>query len=158
IVGPMNRDVRMLVADAERALAERTPSVAMLRFVEAGDTAAQYNLWRGALRCYRSALEIDLTYEPPIARAIRIAHHAGGDALGDWTEYRLAARALAGFGCRGAEVTIDDHGAFVTCPGAGPVLSLAMPERDLVEATALPPRGAMPLAMAMIVLRRGLFL
>lgn len=158
IVGPMNRDVRMLVADAERALAERAPAAASSRFVEAGDTAAQYGLWRGAMRCYRSALEVDLVCEPAIARAIHAVPHTSPDAVGDWTEYQLAARQLASFTCRGAEVTIDDRGAFLTCPAVGPVFAIAMPERDLVEAAPAPGFADLPLAMAMIVLRRGLFI
>ncbi len=148
----------MLVADAEAALARGERATASGAFVEAGVCAATYGLPRAALRCYRSALELDLVYAPAIAAAIRVAHHAGPDAVTDWTDYQHAIGRFTSFGCRGAELAIGDRGSYISCPAVGPVLAVAMPEPDLIEVTPVPRLEGLPLAMAMIIARRGLFI
>jgi hypothetical protein len=59
------------------------------------------------------------------------------------------------FGCRKAQLVIGDAGAFVECPAIGPVLDVAMPDSELVEALPDGRFVGMPAAMAMIILRRA---
>ena len=64
----MNADVRVLLADAERALRADKLAAARAAFLEAGQSAASYQLWRSALRCYRRALELDLADREAVGR------------------------------------------------------------------------------------------
>jgi hypothetical protein len=61
------------------------------------------------------------------------------------------------FGARGAQIVIGDLGAVVDCPGVGPVLELLMTEKDLIETRPDARFASMPIAMAMIVLRRAMW-
>jgi hypothetical protein len=77
-----------------------------------------------------------------------------------WERYRAALDAHPGwrsFGCRGARIVSGDLGAVIECPGTGPVLELIMSERDLVETRPDARFSGMPVAMAMVILRRALW-
>jgi hypothetical protein len=153
----MNADVRLLLADAERALRGEDVAAARAAFVEAGQCAASYQLWRGALRCYRRALELDLADRDAVARIVQLP--ARWVVLHDWNDYAraLAARAWPSFGCRSAQIVTGDQGAQVECPSTGVVMELMMTEDDLVETRPALRFTGMPLAMAMIILRRAMW-
>lgn len=154
----MNAEVRLLLADGERAL--RTDDLAAAReaFLEAGQCASGYQLWRSALRCYRRVLEIDLVDREPIARIARMPPRVV--APNDWSEYARALdhHAWPSFGCRSAQIVTGDAGAHVECPGTGVVMELMMTADDLVETRPEARFAGMPLAMALIILRRALWL
>jgi hypothetical protein len=154
----VNADVRLLLADGERALRADDLATARQAFLDAGQCASSYQLWRSALRCFRRALELDLVDREAVARITRMSPRV--ISSGDWAEY---ARALAGhawpsFGCRSAQIVTGDLGAHVECGPIGVVLELMMTDDDLVETRPEARFAAMPLAMAMIILRRALWL
>lgn len=157
----MNADVRVLLADAERALRAEQLAAARAAFLEAGQSAASYQLWRSALRCYRRALELDLADREAVGRIAQLPPRV--IALADWHDYaraldtRAGARAWPSFGCRAAQIVTGNVGAQVECPGTGVVMELIMTEDDLVETRPEARFEGMPLAMAMIVLRRALW-
>ncbi|MEQ1932743.1 MAG: hypothetical protein ABL962_02525 [Fimbriimonadaceae bacterium] len=155
----MNADVRMLVSDAERALIDGDHVLALATFVEAGDCSAQYGLWRGALRCYRQGLELDLGDPTAVLHAVRAATRFGRPIAVEWEEYAAALqrRRWWSFACRHAEAIIANRGSYVLCPGVGPVLALKGTDDDVFEATPIGRFVGMPIAMAMIILRRALF-
>lgn len=154
----MNADVRLILADGERALRGDDLAAARAAFLEAGACASGYQLWRSAVRCYRRALELDLVDHEPIRRILQMPARAV--APGDWTEYarELDRRPWRSFGCRAAQIVTGDLGAVVECPGAGAVMELMMTEDDLVESRPALRLAGMPLAMALIILRRALWL
>lgn len=153
----MNSDVREHLGSAERAFRAGDLPAARDAFLSAGDVAATFQLWRTTTRCYRHALELDLLDRLAIARLIGLVGR-GGHAV-EWSEY---ARALdrtdwPHFACRGAQIVIADHGAFVECPPVGPVLDITMPADDVVEVQPDGRFARMPVAMAMIILRCALW-
>ncbi|HEX2692007.1 MAG TPA: hypothetical protein VHN14_35605 [Kofleriaceae bacterium] len=154
----MNADVRLLLADGERAVRGDDLATARGAFLEAGQCAAGYQLWRSAVRCYRRALEIDLVDREPIARIARMPPRVV--ATSDWAEYAraLTQHAWPSFGCRAAQIVSGDSGAHVECPGTGVVMELMMTEADLVDTRPAARFAGMPLAMALIILRRALWL
>ena len=154
----MNADVRLLLADGDRALRADDLAAARAAFLEAGQCASSYQLWRSALRCYRRALELDLLDREAIARIMQMPPRVV--ALADWNEY---ARALdlhtwPSFGCRAAQIVTGDLGAHVECGAIGVVMELMMTDDDLVETRPAARFAGMPLAMAMIILRRALWM
>lgn len=153
----MNADVRVLLADAERALRAEQVTAARAAFLEAGQSAASYQLWRSALRCYRRVLELDLTDREAVGRIAQLPPRVS--ALADWHDYvrALDTRAWPSFSCRAAQIVTGNVGAQVECPGTGVVMELMMTEDDLVETRPEARFAGMPLAMAMIVLRRALW-
>ena len=154
----MNADVRILLADADRAL--RTDDIAAARgaFLEAGQCAAGYQLWRSAMRCYRRALELDLADREVVGRVAHLP--ARVFALHDWVDYARAldARPWPSFGCRAAQIVTGSVGAHVECPGTGSVMELMMTADDLIETRPEPRFAGMPLAMALIILRRAMWM
>ena len=80
-------------------------------------------------------------------------------ALHDWSDYARAldARAWPSFGCRSAQIVTGNVGAQVECPGIGVAMELMMTEDDLVETRPDARLAGMPLAMAMVILRRALW-
>ena len=153
----MNADVRVLLGDAERALRADQLAAARVAFLEAGQSAASYQLWRSALRCYRRALELDLTDREAVGRIVQLPPRV--IALADWHDYARAldARTWPALSCRAAQIVTGNVGAQVECPGTGVVMELMMTEDDLVETRPEARFAGMPLAMAMIILRRALW-
>jgi hypothetical protein len=84
----MNVDSRILLLDGERAIRRGDPGAARACFLEAAQAAADVQLWRSALRCYRHALELDLldreVVERVLAVPLRVISGRG------WDRYRAA--------------------------------------------------------------------
>ena len=156
--GPVNLDVRLLLRDGEQAARSGEHATARACFLEAASAAVDVQLWRAALRCLRHALELDLLDREVLAWIARLPGHITSGR--GWDEYRrviAAQRAWPRFGCRAARVVLDDRRALVECTRSGPVLELVMREHDLVEVRPVASWCTMPVAMAMIVLRRALW-
>ena len=154
----MNIDTRILFLDGERAARGGEPAMARTCFLEAAQAATEVQLWRSALRCYRHALELDLLDRAVVDRVLQIPLRVTSGR--GWDRYRSALDAHADwvpFGCRAARIVSGDLGAVVECPGIGPVLELIMSERDLIETRPDGRFAGMPVAMAMIILRRALW-
>jgi hypothetical protein len=154
----MNVDTRILFFEGERAAHRGELDTARACFLEAAQAAAGVQLWRGALRCYRHALELDLLDRGVIDRVLQVPQRVISGR--GWDRYRTALDAHAGwraFGCRAARIVSGDLGAAIECPGVGPVLELIMSERDLVEMRPDARFAGMPVAMAMVILRRALW-
>jgi hypothetical protein len=154
----MNPDARILFLDGERAARRGELATARSCFLEAGQAAVDVQLWRSALRCYRHALELDLLDREVVDRVLTVSPRVLSGR--GWDRYRAALDAHPGwraFGCRAARIVSGDLGAVIECPGAGPVLELIMSERDLVETRPDARFAGMPVAMAMVILRRALW-
>ncbi len=154
----MNEDTRALFTDAERAGRRGDYPDARAKYVEAGDAAVAVQLWRGALRCYRHALELDVADRETVERVLRMP--ARVIAGRGWDEYLAV---LDGkphwphFSCRSSQVVIGDLGAVIECPDVGPVLELIMSDSDLVETRPDARFQGMPLAMSLVILRRAMW-
>ena len=111
-----------------------------------------------AQRCFRRALELDLVDREAIARIKRMSPRVV--AFADWSEYARALdlHAWSSFSCRSAQIVTGDSGAQVECGGAGVVMELMMTADDLVETRPDARLAGMPLAMALIILRRALWM
>ena len=156
---PVTADIRELVAGAERVLREHDLPAGRTAFVAAGDCARDYGLWRTAARLYRRGLELDVVDREIIERLARLAVRFPNG--GDWLEYRRALDAhpeWPRFGCRGTQVVIGDDGTVVTCPDVGVVLELMMSASDLVEIHPDARFADMPRAMALVIMRRAMWL
>lgn len=153
----MNVEVREQLGTAERAIRSGDIGGARDAFIAAADLAAGFQLWKTTTRCYRQALELDVLDREVIARLVGLVGRGGHAA--EWSEYARAVdrHDWPRFGCRAAQLVIGDSGAFVECPGTGPVLDITMPDHDLVEAQPDGRFVGMPIAMAMIILRRALW-
>ncbi len=153
----MNVDVQELVSGADRAARDGDWTTALRAYCEAGDCAAGYGLRRAALRNYKRALEIDLLDRETIERISILTARLG---LEDWPDYRRILEVTPPwphFGCRNSNIVIGDAGAAVECPHVGPVLDLIMTEADLIELSPVAGFEAMPLPMALMILRRALW-
>ncbi|HEY6036228.1 MAG TPA: hypothetical protein VIV58_18255, partial [Kofleriaceae bacterium] len=153
--GDLNIDIREALADAERALATGDRAAAARAYVEAGDHAVRYQLWRSAARSFRSALELDLVARDVVAKLVGLRHLR---AVADWLDYQDALDAHPDWphvSCLRAQVLIDDRGAYVDCGLR--VLRLAMTSDDHVEVRPEPRFSEIPLAMALVVLRRAMW-
>lgn len=154
----VNIDVRVLLTAGERALRSNDRAEARAAFLDAGEAASSYQLWRSALRCYRLALELDVVDREPVTRILALP--ARTHAHADWTTYvdALARRAWQSFGCRSAQIVTGGQQSRVECPGIGCVMELAMPTDALIEVRPDPRLAGMPLAMAMVILRRAMWI
>lgn len=155
----MNADVRELVAEAERQLRAANPQAARAAFVAAGDCAREYGLTRAAVRLFRRALELDLVDRAAVERIARV--QARLPAGVEWYDYLRALDAQPAwphFGCRGAQIVVDEDHTRVTCPGVGPVLDLLMSDVDRVELHPVAAFATMPRAMALVIVRRALWI
>jgi hypothetical protein len=153
----LNIDIRQALADADRALVNGDRVGAARAYVEAGDHAVRYQLWRSAARSYRAALELDLASRDVVGRLVTLATRTRR-ALADWLDYAAALDAHPDWphaSCVRAQVMIDDRGAYVDCGLR--VLRLAMTADDHVTAQPEPLFAEMPLAMGMVVLRRAMW-
>jgi hypothetical protein len=151
----VHTEVRSHALVAERAGRDGEVAAASIAYVEAGRAAVAGELWRVAVRCYRSALEIDLTDRAVVARLRSLGARAGED----WTAYMrtLERTDWSRFGCRGATIVGGGDRTIVQCPKIGPVLDIAMRDLEHVEARPVASLARMPLAMALIILRRALW-
>ncbi|HEY1810753.1 MAG TPA: hypothetical protein VGG74_00265 [Kofleriaceae bacterium] len=149
-------EIRELIGKADGAAREGDGASARAAFVDAAVCASSNGMWRAAIRCYRRALELDVCDRELVGRIATIA----GKANADWLDY---ARALDNnptwppFGCRNAQIVVGDLGGMITCPGAGVVLEVMMGEGDHVDVHPDGRFGGMPLAMAMLIVRRALW-
>jgi hypothetical protein len=154
----MNADTRILFADGERAARDGEIATARACFLEAAQSAVEVQLWRTALRCYRHALELDVTDRAVVARVLAIPPRVLSGR--GWDRYLAALEQHATwppFGCRASRVVSGNEGAIIECAGAGVVLELLMTERDLVEVRPDGRFAGMPSAMALLILRRALW-
>jgi len=154
----VNVEISEITVAAQRALATGDYEAARSRFVEAGECAVRFQLWRSAFRAFRNALELDLVDPVPVARLKTL--RGSLTMLGDWSDYVRVLESNPGWSsvCAiGARILSADTGTIVECRGVGPVLELAMPEADLIEATPDGRFRAMPRAMALLLMRRALW-
>lgn len=154
----VNIEVQVPFSDGERAARVGDAATARGCFLEAGRAAVAFQLWRAAIRCYRHVLELDLRDREPLDRIHRMPSRViTGQG---WEDY---ARAIERhpewprFGCRTAHTVMSDQRTQVECPPVGAVLDVLMSAHDLVEVHPIAPFLVMPIAMAMIVLRRALW-
>jgi hypothetical protein len=151
-------DVRVLLAAGERALRSDNRADARAAFLAAGQVASRHQLWRRAQRCYRLALELDLVDREPIERILRLPSRTISHA--EWNVYACAldCHAWPSFGCRPARIVTGSQRSQVECPGIGAVMELTMPDDDRIEAHPDPRLAGMPFAMAMMILRRAMWI
>lgn len=151
-------DMRLLLAAGEQALRSDNRADARAAFLAAGQAASRDQLWRRAQRCYRLALELDLVDREPIERILRLPSRTISHA--EWNVYAcvLDCHAWPSFGCRPAQIVTGGQRSQVECPGIGAVMELTMPDDDLIEAHPAPRLAGMPFAMAMMILRRAMWI
>ncbi len=149
-------EIRELIGKADGAARDGDDTRARAAFVDAAACASSNGMWRAAVRCYRRALELDLCDRELVGRIATIAGKVGADWL-DYVRALDANPAWPSFGCRNAQIVVGDLGGVVTCPVAGVVLELMMARDDHVDAHPDGRFTGMPLAMAMLILRRALW-
>lgn len=153
-----NAEVHLHVSDAERARRAGDPGGAYDGFVEAGHCAERYGLWKTALRCYRNAVELDLHAPRAVGELARVAPRAG--AGGEWADYAAAVAAVPPWPrviCRDVQLLIGTSGAIAHCARVGTVLELVMTADDHVDVRPEARFANIPVAMALIILRRALW-
>ena len=153
----MNGDVRTLLAEGERAERAGQLDAAYARYVTAGDIAAGGGSWRNAMRCFQRAIELDPFEREAVSRLAAIASQVHNRT--EWSEYLTALdrKLVPRFAFRSVQLLIGNQGSFVTAPDAGPVLDVLLTGDDLLEAAPTAGFSDMPLAMALLVLRRALW-
>lgn len=151
-------EIRQFLVDAEHAARTEDHEASRAIFVQAGDCAIRHQLWTAAARCYRGALELDLVAHDVVARLVSLDERLSTGC--DWREYAYALTRSPGwphFECRRARILTGDSGSLVECAGVGPVLELTMPHVNLVEIYPDGRFAGMPIAMALLILRRALW-
>ena len=153
----MNVDARRLFLDGERAAREGEVPTARACFLEAAECAIEVQLWRAAIRCYRHAIELDALDREVVDRVLRLPPRAWSGR--GWDDYRRALdlHDWKSFSSRTARLVSGNAGSVVECRGVGPVLELIMSDSDLVETRPVAGFRGLPIALAMIVLRRALW-
>jgi len=154
----VNIEISEMAGAAKRALVVGDLDTARACFIEAGDCAVRFQLWRSAFRAFRNALELDLVDPVPVARLRTL--RGSMTMIGDWSDYARSLDANPTWptvSAVGARILSADSGTIVECRGVGAVIELAMPEPDLIEATPDGRFRQMPRAMALLVVRRALW-
>jgi len=154
----VNVEISEITVAATHALAAGDYQAARQRFVEAGECAVRFQLWRSAFRAFRNALELDLVDPVPVARLKAL--RGSLTMLGDWSDYARvldSKPAWPSLSAIGARILSADSGTIVECRDVGPVVELTMPDRDLLEATPDGRFRTMPRAMALLLVRRALW-
>ena len=153
----MTGDVRTLVAEAERAERAGNYEGAYDRYVSAGDAAAGNGSWRSAMRSFQRAIEVDLFASEAVQRLAAIASQVHNRT--EWSEYATALErgVVPRFAFRAVQLAIGNDGSFVTAPDAGTVLEMLLTGDDLLDVHPAAAFSDMPLAMALLVLRRALW-
>nr|HEX4317788.1 hypothetical protein [Kofleriaceae bacterium] len=155
-----NSDVQLHLSDAERARRAGDPRAAYGGFVDAGRCAEQYGLWKTALRCYRNAVELDFIDPTAVEHLARIATRAGAGS--EWADYLAVVTAPAApswptIVCRDVQLLVGSAGAVASCTRAGTVLAVSMTDDDHVDITPDARFADIPVAMALLVVRRALW-
>jgi hypothetical protein len=156
----VNREVLELVADAERAATAGDWAACLAAYRDAGDRCGAVTLWRGAQRCYRRALEIDLLDAGVVNRLVDAAARTGDVVT--WHRYRAALPEVAAVwraaNARLIQVVADDDGAAILHPTA-PAALARFTLGDNLEVALRPTTAfrAMPDAMVLIMARRMLW-
>lgn len=153
----MHEDVRTLMAAGERAERAGELMDAYARYVSAGDVAAGNASWRAAIRCFQRAVELAPFEVEAIRRIAAIAHHVHNRT--EWSEYATALerKLVPMFPFHHVQLVLGNDGSFVTAPSTGTVLEVMLTGADLLEAHASGPFADLPLALALLVLRRALW-
>ena len=155
----MNADIQTSLSDARQALHAGDRDAATRAFLDAGDCAVKYQLWRSAQRApFRSALELDLVDRVAVGRLVDLGGRLRSTHA-DWTAYAAAleARDWPHFSSLNAQIVMDDHDAVIECPGIGRVIEIGMSAGDRFDAMPDRQMVGMPLGMMLIVLRHALW-
>jgi hypothetical protein len=150
-------DARALVTEAERAARAGDVGEARRLYLEAGDHHSGKGAAAMAARHYRHAVELDLFDLVAVQRlALRAAR---APTRVEWGAYAAALRhgAMPAFASTSIHLLVSNEGAEVTAAPVGRVLDVLLTGDDLVEAHPAPKFDTMPLAMALLVLRRALW-
>ena len=158
--GCVNHEVLTLVADAERAARHGEWPAALAAYREAGDCCAKLSLVRGAQRCYRRALEIDLLAADVVDRLIATGVRIG--AAAPWERYRDALPWLAPLwpraNARHVQLLSDDRGTVLAHRSVtGPIAHLDIGDALEVTVRCAPDFRAAPDALLLVLLRRALW-
>jgi hypothetical protein len=153
----VNADDRTMTAAGERAERAGNFESAYDYFVTAGDIAAASGSWRAAMRCFQRAVEIDLFRPVAVTRLAAIAGQVHRRT--EWAEYATALdrQIVPRFALRGIQLVVGNAGAFVTAAEVGTLLDVLLTGDDLLEVMTSQQFAGMPLAMALLVLRRALW-
>jgi hypothetical protein len=150
-------DARSILADAERAARAGELDDARRLYLDAGDRAAIAGNWTLATRCFRYTVELDFFDIVAVQRLATMTPRA--TARAEWAAYMAALRGgtLAKFAATSVQLVVSNSGAEVVASPVGVVLEVLLSGDDLVEAHPAPAFDMMPLAMALLVVRRALW-
>jgi hypothetical protein len=150
-------DARALLADADRAARAGDLDEARRLYLSAGDRAATAGNWSVATRGFRHAVELDLFDRTAVERLATLATRAAARA--EWAAYARALRAdtMPRFAVPAIQLVVSNSGAEIVASPVGTVLEVLLTGDDLVEAHPAPRFDAMPLVMALLIVRRALW-
>lgn len=157
IISKVHAEVTRLVYDAEQIARDGDHDSSITAYMRAGKCAARHRHWQSALWCYKAALELNLLGRDVVANILGLGDRIRTSA--DWFEYArsLDSNDWPRFGAAGAKIVTHDSGSLVECPGIGVVLELIITDPGTLEAFPDGRFRAMPLAMALLVIRRALW-